>query len=128
MVLLVQHPTNVTQANTRLSPLPHEPLNSGANDATVDIPLGGVKVGCGSYVDFLLVMCFGSFVVSSLISRAAICHHVHLEMILREITVLFTLCRMQFAGTKKEGERADQERRRVEEEGGGTIRALPTET
>jgi hypothetical protein len=31
-------------ANSRLSPLPHEPLNSsGASDATVDIPLGGAK-------------------------------------------------------------------------------------
>jgi hypothetical protein len=37
-------PINVAQANSRLSPLPHEPLNSsGASDATVDIPLGGAK-------------------------------------------------------------------------------------
>lgn len=34
-------------SNSRLSPLPHEPAFAGsaaANDATVDIPLGGAKV------------------------------------------------------------------------------------
>jgi hypothetical protein len=38
---------NVPQVNS-ISPLPHEPVFSGsaaANDATVDIPLGGAKVG-----------------------------------------------------------------------------------
>jgi hypothetical protein len=49
LALPVQQPYNVPQANSRLSPLPHEPLNSnGAGDATVDIPLGGgggTKVG-----------------------------------------------------------------------------------
>lgn len=44
----VQQSGSVPQvSNSRLSPLPHEPAFAGsaaANDATVDIPLGGAKV------------------------------------------------------------------------------------
>jgi hypothetical protein len=46
-MLLVQQPSSVPQvSNSRLSPLPPEPAFSNsvaANDATVEIPLGGAK-------------------------------------------------------------------------------------
>lgn len=49
---MAQQPSSVPQvSNSRLSPLPPEPAfanSAAANDATVDIPLGGAKVSCGA--------------------------------------------------------------------------------